>query len=81
MNNLFIDNETMQGEPYLIESHLQRELAYQILKMSGNDYENVCNNMRIYADVFELLEEHINDDFITLKYNPMGTWYIESEEK
>lgn len=81
MNNTIMNDEIMQGKPLEIERQLQLEMANQILKMSGNDYENVCDNMRIYADVFELLEEHINDDFITLKYNTMGNWYVEDEEK
>lgn len=79
INNTYISEEIMQGDPLTIENIIKVELANQLLKMNGNDYENVCNNMRMYADVIELLEEHINDDFITLKYNPMGNWYIESE--
>lgn len=79
MNNVFISEELISGNPLMVEETLQREIANQILKMSTKDYENVCNNMRVFADVFELLEEHINDKFITLKYNPMGSWYIEEE--
>lgn len=79
MNNVFISEELISGNPLMIEETLQRKIANQILKMSAKDYENVCNNMRVFADVFELLEEHINDEFITLKYNPMGNWYIEED--
>ena len=79
MNNVFISEELISGNPLMIEETLQREIANQVLKMSGKDYENVCNNMRMTADVFELLEDHINDEFITLKYNPMGSWYIEED--
>lgn len=81
MNNIIITEDIMQGKPLTIERELQREMAEQILTMSGNNYENVCNNMRVFADVIELLEEHINEDFITLRYNPMGSWYIESESE
>ena len=77
MTNLIINDEIIQGQPLAIENQLKIEIANQILKMSGNDYEDVTNNMRMVADIFEILEEHINDDFITLKYNPMGSWYIE----
>lgn len=75
---MIIDEEILQGKPLLIEKKLKMEIVNQILNM-GADYENICENMRITADVFELLEEHINDDFITLKYNPMGSWYIEED--
>lgn len=78
-NAVLISDEIMTGRPYNIERELQRELANQILTLNGNNYENVTNNMRQLADVIEILEDHINDDFITLRYNPMGAWYIEEE--
>lgn len=82
MNKVYISEELICGEPGRVENCLRIELVNQILKMSGNDYENVCNNMRMTADLFEILEEHINDEFITLKYNPMGSWYIaENDER
>lgn len=74
-----VNDEIMQGNPLSIECILKCELANELLKMGANNYGNVCHNMRLYADVFEILEEHINDDFITLKYNPMGAWYIVEE--
>ena len=80
MKNALINDEIIKGNPSQIESTLKVEIANQILKM-GNDYENVCQNMRLTADLFEILEEHINDEIITLKYNPMGSWYlVENEE-
>lgn len=77
--DLIINEELMTGKPYNIERELQRELANQILTLNGNNYENITNNMRELADVIEILEEHINDDFIILKYNPMGAWYVDEE--
>lgn len=79
MNNLLINEEIMQGKPYQLQDYLKREIANQILSMDYKTIENTCNNMRMLADVFELLEEHINDNYISLKYNPMGSWYIEKE--
>lgn len=81
MNNFYINDEIMQGKPYQIQDYLKAELANQILKMDYKTIENTCFNMRLFADVFELLEEHINDDFIVLKYNPMGSWYIAEKEQ
>ena len=82
MNNAIINDEIMEGKPLQIEMELQRELASQILTLNGSNYENICNNMRMLADVFELLEEHINEEYIKLKYNPMGSWFlVETQEK
>lgn len=78
---MIINEELIQGKPTQIIRHLQMEIANEILKMGANNYEDVCANMRMTADVFELLEEHINDECVTLKYNPMGAWYyVEKEE-
>ena len=80
-HKVIINDEIMQGNPSMIESMLKVGLANDLLKMAGNDYENICDNLRKMADVFELLEEHINDEYITLKYNPMGSWYIKEDEE
>lgn len=77
---MIINEELIQGNPIKIEGALKMEIANEILKM-GNNYEDVCANMRMTADVFELLEEHINEEEVILKYNPMGAWYyVESED-
>lgn len=76
---MIINEELIQGNPLAIESALKSEIANQILKMGASDYENVCNNMRMIADIFELLEENINKENITLRYNPMGAWYLDDE--
>ena len=81
MNNLIINEEIMQGNPVQLQSYIKKEIANQILSMDYKTIENTCYNMRLFADVFELLEEHINDEIITLKYNPMGSWYIDEEEQ
>ena len=79
-NAVLISDEIMTGRPYNIERELQRELVNQILTLNGNNYEDVTTNMRQLADVIDILEEHINDEFIVLKYNPMGAWYISEED-
>ena len=79
MLNIIIEETLLQGKPLQIERELQIQLANQILTMTGNNYQDTCEQMRQMADVFEILEEHINDDFITLKYNPMGCWYLVEE--
>lgn len=80
MNNMYISDEVISGKPSQLEQYFKEEIANQILKMSGKDFENVINNMRLVADVFELLEDYINEDFIVLKYNPMGAWFVEEDE-
>ena len=81
MNNILITEDLIQGQPLRIERELQKEISNQILTLNGGNYEDVCTNMRLFADVFEILEDHINEDFITLKYNPMGAWYYEEESE
>lgn len=76
-----ITDELIKGDPLTIESILKTEIANQILKMGAFDYENVCFNMRLIADIFEILEDNINKEEITLKYNPMGSWYLDEEDQ
>ena len=74
-SNLIIEEEILQGQPLRLETELKLELIQQLQQMNGNNYENICDNLRQLADVFEEIEEHINDDLITFKWNAMGTWY------
>lgn len=78
-DNINVNDEIMEGKPSDLLRYLQTELANSILAMELNDLENTCDNMRLFADVLELLEEHINDEYIKLKYNPMGAWYIDND--
>ena len=72
-----ITDELIQGNPLLIEQNLKIEIISQIQDIKGDNYENICDNIRNFADLVEILEDNINKDFIILKYNPMGKWYIE----
>lgn len=81
MKNLIMTDEIMQGNPCQLQNHLKKEIANQILSMDYNTIQNTCNNMRLFADIFELLEEHINNEIVLLKHTPMGSWYIDEEEQ
>lgn len=77
-----INDEIMIGKPLELERELQMEIIQQLLTLSGSNYENICDNMRMVANIIEIIEEHMNENEITLRYNPMGEWYCEeSEEK
>lgn len=74
MNNIYIDTEKMQGQPLALEKEIITDLANQLLHFNANNAEITLFNMRNYADALEILEENINDNFITLNFNNMGTW-------
>lgn len=74
-NNIIIDEELLQGEPLRLERALIMETVNALQQINGSNYENTCYNLRLIADVIEEIEEHINDDLITFRYNPMGAWY------
>ena len=76
----FISDEIIHGTPLYIEMELKREIIKQIQDLKYDNYENITNNMILMANIFKILEENINNDFIVLKYNPMGSWYKEDEE-
>lgn len=72
----YISEELIKGNPSEILKIVTKEMATQIIDMSRDDYEDTCYNMRLMADLFEILFEHINDYYVELKYNPMGGWYL-----
>lgn len=75
MTNVIIEEELLQGEPLRLERALIMETVNALQQINGSNYENTCHNLRLIADVIEEIEEHINDDLITFKWNPMGAWY------
>ena len=75
----YISSEIIAGQPYFVEDEIKRDIIGQLQRLKGNNYEDICFNMRLMADVIEILENYINDEFIVLKYNPMGAWYKEED--
>lgn len=82
MTSVIIEEELLQGEPLRLERVLIMETVNQLQQINGSNYENTCHNLRMIADVIEEIEDHINDEIITFKYNPMGNWYrVEEDEE
>ena len=53
----YISEELIKGNPSEILERVTKEMATQIIYMSSDDYENTCCNMRLMADLFEILFE------------------------
>lgn len=77
----YISEELIKGNPSEILEIVKKEMTTQIVYMSSDDYEDTCCNMRLMADLFEILFEHIEDEYVELKYNPMGSWYFVEDER
>lgn len=77
----YISEELIKGKPSEILEIVKKEMTTQIVYMSSDDYEDTCCNMRLMADLFEILFEHIEDEYVELKYNPMGSWYFVEDER
>ena len=78
---IIIEEELLQGQPLQLERALIMETVNALQQINGSNYENTCHNLRLVADVIEEIEEHINDEIITFKLDPMGSWYrVESED-
>lgn len=79
-NEIEVNEEMMKGKPEKIEIYVKKEIISQIESLDITNYEDICENMRLYADIIEIIEENKNEKEITLKYNPMGAWYLEEKE-
>lgn len=79
----YISEDAIAGQPFMLIDFMQKEIINQLNKekLGGyKAYENMCDNMRLTADIIEILANYINDNFILLKYNPMGCWYKEEND-
>lgn len=74
MEKVIINEDTIKGNPSRILSCLEVDLANNLLKGINDD---VILKMKQLIDVFETLYDRINDDYISFKWNNMGSWYLD----
>ena len=74
MEKVIINEDTIKGNPSRILSYLEVDLANNLLKGVNDD---VILTMKQLIDVFETLYDRINDDYISFKWNPMGSWHLD----
>ena len=83
MSNVIINEEIIQGKPNEIFEEIKNEMIYQIneltIEESNNEMFNF--NLELFAQIMELIGDNKSKEIITLKYNPMGLWYIEEESE
>lgn len=77
-NNLYIANdEEIKGHKEDIQQYIKKEMIKQL--QEETDTENLADNLKMAADVLELIEDNEESDIITLKYNNFGGWYKAEE--
>ena len=83
MSNVIINEELIQGKPNEIFEEIKNEMIYQIneLTIEESNYEMFTFNLELFAQIVELIGDNKSKEIITLKYNPMGSWYIEEESE
>ena len=74
MEKVIINEDVIKGNPSRILPCLEVDLANNLLKGVNDD---VILKMKQLIDVFETLYERINDDYISFKWNPMGSWHLD----
>ena len=74
MEKVIINEDVIKGNPSRILSCLEVDLANNLLKGVNDD---VILTMKQLIDVFETLYYRINDDYISFKWNNMGSWYLD----
>ena len=74
MEKVIINEDIIKGSPSRILSCLEVDLANNLLKGVNDD---VILTMKQLIDVFETLYYRINDDYISFKWNNMGSWYLD----
>lgn len=74
MEKVIINEDVIKGNPSKILTCLEVDLANILLKGVNDD---VILTMEQLIDVFETLYDRVNDDYISFKWNPMGSWYLD----
>lgn len=74
MEKVIINEDIIKGSPSRILSCLEVDLANNLLKGVNDD---IILKMKQLIDVFETLYDRINDDYISFKWNNMGSWYLD----
>lgn len=74
MEKVIINEDVIKGNPSRILSYLEVDLANDLLKGINDD---VILKMKQLIGVFETLYDRINDDYISFKWNPMGSWCLD----
>lgn len=83
MENVIINEELIQGNPKKLIEEIKKEMIYQIaqLDIEQSNYEMFNFNMQLFGEIVELIGDNYDKKIITLKYNPMGAWYIDNESE
>lgn len=74
MEEVIINEDVIKGNPSRILSCLEIDLADNLSKGVNDD---VILTMKQLIDVFETLYDRVNDDYISFKWNSMGSWYLD----
>lgn len=78
----YISEDLIKGNPSELIRRITHEMATQLTNISCNDYEDTCYNTRLMTEVLEILFENVNNEYVELNYNPMGSWVlIENDEE
>ena len=77
---IIVNEEKIAGNPHELDSHIRKEICKQIQKMTNNNYEDVCENMRQFSRILQAIQENINKGYIEFVYNPMGDWFLKERD-
>lgn len=77
MDILYVDEELIKGYVKDIKTYMIRELKKYITIGEEIDF-----SVELVNDINKVLQTIVDlkdSEYVTLKYNPMGAWYLESE--
>lgn len=72
----YINEDLIKGNPSELIGRITHEMATQLINISCSDYEDVFYTTRLMTEVLEILFENVNNEYVELKYNPMGSWVL-----
>lgn len=79
MNNLYVDEELIKGYVIDIKTYMIRELK-KYITISEDEIDFSITLVNDVNEVLQVIKDLKNNEFVVLKYHPMGSWYLEEGE-
>lgn len=79
MNKFYVDEEKMCGTPTQLKNYIKKEVKYQMTHLEDIGIEMVSFNLKMSAEILDIINENSDKKLLTLLYNPMGSWFLKEE--
>ena len=78
MKKLVVNEEEIRGNVKDIKNYMIKEL-WEYMGTYTEQIETLTDMIYNVNNILQVISDLSDRDYVILKYNPMGSWYLESE--